>query len=124
VSNNVEFVHQSPSFEMTIPPEILFDRFLRRSGKFQGKQDLIKLPGLQCELLSSIQESLNEALRNEKKDVPEHVDHPPFHFDYIASDALNAIAFKSENHSFIGIYDGFDLRALGHLYPAEQIGTI
>jgi len=53
--------------------------------------------------LTSIQEALNEALRNEKKNVPEHVSHPPFHFDYVDSIVPNALAFRFEDWSFIGI---------------------
>lgn len=54
-------------------------------------------------LLVAIQNSLNEALRNEKRNVPEHVDHPPFHFDFIDSNTPNALAFRYEDYSFIGI---------------------
>ena len=54
-------------------------------------------------LLASIQDGLNEALRNEKKNVPEHVDHPPFHFDFVDSSIPNALAFHFEGFSFIGI---------------------
>jgi hypothetical protein len=54
-------------------------------------------------LLGFIQESFNEALLNEKQNVPEHVDHPPFHFDYVDSSVPNALAFRYEGYSFIGI---------------------
>lgn len=45
----------------------------------------------------------NEALRNEKQGVPEHVEHPPFHVDYVDADIQNAIAFRYDDYSFIGI---------------------
>ena len=54
-------------------------------------------------LLAGIKESFNQALREEKKNVPEHVDHPPFHFDFIDSDISNALAFRYEDYSFIGV---------------------
>lgn len=95
---------------MPIPPEILFHQFfqseeLSRADRqnYKGKQDL---DGLQPEvrsLLIGIQEAFNESLRNEKQDVPEHVDHPPFHFDYIDSSTPNALAFRYEGYSFIGV---------------------
>jgi hypothetical protein len=53
--------------------------------------------------LTVIQGSFNESLLNEKRDVPEHVGHPPLYLDYIDSDRSNAHAFLSEDYSFIGI---------------------
>jgi len=100
---------------MPAPPEVLFDRFFRQNHAkplrpedpdprlYRGKKDLSLLPPLTESLLKSIQESYNDALLNEKKDVPEHVAHPPFHFDYIDSTVPNAIAFCYESHSFIGV---------------------
>jgi hypothetical protein len=94
---------------MSIPPEILFHRFFQTlSGehrqKYKGKADLngLQQPTVQS-LLVFVQETFNEALRNEKKNVPEHVDHPPFHFDYIDSSTPNALAFRYEGYSFVGI---------------------
>ena len=55
-------------------------------------------------LLAGIQESFNGArFATKKKDVPEHVDHPEFHFDYIDSVAPNALVFRHECYSFIGV---------------------
>jgi hypothetical protein len=73
------------------------DRFAR------GKQDLAALPRALAAFLSDVQNALNEALSNEKQSVPEHVDHPPFHFDYIDSVVSNALAFRVPDYSFIGI---------------------
>ncbi len=53
--------------------------------------------------LLAFKKTLNEALRNEKKNVPEHVEHPPFHFDFVDSTIPNALAFRYEGFSFIGV---------------------
>jgi len=94
---------------MPTPPEVLFHRYFQTLSpvdrkKYRGKKDLDRLqqPTVQS-LLVRIQEEFNEALRNEKKNVPEHVEHPPFHFDYIDSSTPNALAFRYEGYSFIGI---------------------
>jgi hypothetical protein len=50
-----------------------------------------------------MQETFNEALRNEKQGIPEHVGHPPFHFDYVDSSVQNALAFRYEGYSFIAL---------------------
>jgi hypothetical protein len=95
---------------MALPPEVVFDRYFREverrpeeRGHYWGKQDLAKLRPQVAAFLIDVQSALNEALKNEKKNVPEHVDHPPFHFDYIASDIANALAFQCGEYSFIGI---------------------
>ena len=98
---------------MSIPPEILFHRFFQ-SGElgprdrelYRGKQDLEKLPLDVRSLLGGIQEHINESLQQENQNVPEHVDHPPFHFDYIESSVPNALAFRYEGYSFIGVTIG------------------
>ena len=102
---------------VSVDPEIAFHRFFQElepppilirpedpdNRRYKGKKDLNTLPTDVRILLSAFQQSFNEALSNEKKDVPEHVDHPPFHFDYIDSDIPNAIAFQYQDYSFIGI---------------------
>jgi hypothetical protein len=101
--------------EMAIPAEVAFDRYLRNHTPYLGKQDLDRLAQQELgSLLAVIQRVLNEALFNEKRDVPEHVDHPPFHLDYIDAAGSNAHAFNTEEYSFIGltirlIYDFGDL---------------
>jgi len=92
-------------------PEVVFHRFFQSEAlsytnraRYRGKQDLGAL--VQPELrsaLADIQVALNEALRNEKQGVREHVAHPPFHFDYVQSRVPNALAFQFEGFSFIGI---------------------
>jgi len=91
---------------MSIPPEVAFDRYVRDHTPYRGKQDLDRLsqPGLRS-LLTAIQATLNQGL-NEMRSVPEHVDHPPFHLDYIDSNAPNALAFGDDDHSFIGLTMG------------------
>jgi hypothetical protein len=98
---------------MTTPPEILFDRYFRGPAlpskdreRYKGKLDLGELQKANPPLaafLGDIQHTLNEALSNEKRNVPEHVDHPPFHFDYIESIVPNALAFRDGDYSFIGL---------------------
>jgi len=90
------------------PPEVAFDRYFRglnpkQRGVYEGKFDLEQLaPGPLKELLSRLQSGLNFALGNERF-VPEHKDHPPFHVDYIRSTQANALAFRHDGYSFIGL---------------------
>lgn len=94
---------------MPIPREVLFHRFFQRLSSahretYKGKVDLDRLEQpIVRSLLVAIQKELNEGLRDEKKNVPLHVDYPPFHFDYIDSSTQNALAFCYEGFSFIGI---------------------
>ena len=95
---------------MALPPEILFHRRFQRlhrkedRERYRGKADLHRLRGepLPVTLLENLQLMLNEALAAEQH-IPDHVDHDPFHFDYIDSDEPNALAFCSDGHSFIGV---------------------
>ena len=92
---------------MPIPPQILFHRYFQTlysidRQRYRGKHDLQGLgPGFDA-LLLAIQEAWIEGLANERP-VPEHVDHPPFHVDYVDSSVPNALAFRYEGYSFIGI---------------------
>ncbi len=92
---------------MGVPPEVLFHRYFQNPARhpdnrraYRGKQDLDTLPQPLAAFLSDVQNALNEALRNEKQNVLEHVNHPPFHFDYIDSDVSNALAFGVPDYSF------------------------
>ncbi len=93
---------------MPIPPEVAFDRYFRgldlaQQKIYEGKYDLEQLaPGPLKVLLLGLQSTLNFALANERP-VPEHRDHPPFHVDYIRSAEANALAFRHEGYSFIGL---------------------
>jgi hypothetical protein len=93
-----------------LPPEILFHRYFQNPSRhpddrrdYRGKQNLDALPKAFGSFLRDVQDALNEALRNEKPNVPEHVKHPPFHFDYIEATVQNALAFRVADYSFIGI---------------------
>lgn len=97
---------------MTTSPEVLFHRYFQNPAKsqacriaYKGKQDLDsrELSPTLAAFLREIQCALNKALRNEKQNVPEHVDHYPFHFDYIEGTVSNALAFPYGGYSFIGI---------------------
>lgn len=88
-------------------PEELFDEaFTKCSAEdrrhYKGRHDLTGLPPQVQRQLRLIQTVFNDSLRNEKH-VPEHVAHPPFHVDYVDSDVENALAFRYEDYSFIGI---------------------
>lgn len=102
---------------MAVPPEVLFSRYFQKkypyipparpedpdARLYRGRHDLSGLPPMLQEQLHGIQETFNAALRNEKQGVPEHVDHPPFHLDYVDSSIKNALAFQYEGYSFIAI---------------------
>jgi hypothetical protein len=86
----------------------LFDRYFRELRPadrrvYEGKFDLdtIENPNLK-EALLRLQRGLNFALGNERP-VPEHRDHPPFDMDYIRSNNVNALAFRHEHYSFVGL---------------------
>jgi hypothetical protein len=97
---------------VTAPPEVSFHRHFQNPARhpddrlaYRGKQDLDDraLGPTLAAFLRDVQDALNEALRNEKQNVSEHVNHHPFHFDYIEGTVSNALAFRSGGYSFIGI---------------------
>ena len=102
---------------MAVPPEVVFSRYFQERfpyippvrpedpdlRPYRGRNDLSGLPPIVQEQLRTIQETFNEALRTEKQGVPEHVDHPPFHVDYVDSSIQNALAFQYGGYSFIAI---------------------
>jgi hypothetical protein len=95
---------------MPTPPEVAFDRFLRNTLSpsqrqiYKGKLDLDTIshpPGMR-EMLVAFQEGFLQMLR----DTPEradHVAHPPIYFDYIDAAVPNALAFRDEDFSYVGI---------------------
>jgi hypothetical protein len=94
--------------EMSVSPEVLFDRYFRTrypsvQAIYRGKQDLdlLEQPELR-RLLLGLQTMFNQAL-NDEQTIREHVDHPPFHLDYISSTEPNALAFRYAGYSFVGI---------------------
>ena len=54
-------------------------------------------------LLTSIKDAFNEALRNEKQGVPEHVEHAPFDFDFVDFPDPNAYALGIGGRCFIRV---------------------
>jgi len=68
---------------MATAPDILFHRYFQQLPPYKreiyrGKKDLDLIEEPLQGLLRAIQANLNEALRNERQNVPEHVPHPPF----------------------------------------------
>ena len=94
---------------MDVFPDIVFHRYFstlssEQRKTYRGKLDLAKPSLTEFEqLLVDIQDVLNESLREANTDVGHHVEHPPFHVDYIDSDFEKAIAFRHEGFSFIGL---------------------
>lgn len=95
---------------MGTPPEVLFDRFFRSRRHLLdegllGKVDLDRLTPttFPIHLLFDLQAMMNNALLVENSNIPGHVDHDPFHFDYLNANEPNAIAFRADRYSFIGI---------------------
>ena len=120
------------SLEMPLPPEVLFHRYFQELGpfdrkKYRGKHDLERLePPELRPLLVAIQGALNEGL-NEEDAVRVPVDCGPFHFDYIDSTVPNALAFRHDDYSFIGItitlvYELWDASDL--LGKSEEIASL
>jgi len=91
--------------EAAVPPEVLFDRYFRqrRLRGYRGKKNLSTLRPELAAFLAEVQSALNEALKGENRQMPGHVEHPPFYFDYIDSDEPNALAFSGAGYSFIGL---------------------
>ena len=93
-----------------IPPEVLFDRCFydrqpRERRRYRGKADLATLQGclIAPHLLEELQRVINQALGNARQDDPAHVAHGTFHFDYVDSDYVNALAFSAHGYAFIGV---------------------
>jgi len=113
---------------IAIPPEAAFDRFLRGQTEYkEGKQDLDRLDNPEMRsLLTVIQQTVNSALLNENRDIPEHRGHAPFHLDYINSDISNAHAYPCADYSFIGLTMGLIYQLAGscvRLSESDAIGA-
>jgi hypothetical protein len=92
---------------MSLPPDVRFHRYFQtpawQSRGYRGKHSLEGLDPPQLQpLLDAIQEAANEGF-NSAEAIPQHVEHGPFHFDYIDSDRVNAFAFRRAEYSFIGV---------------------
>jgi hypothetical protein len=95
---------------MSLPPEVVFHRYFQsrvplEQRRHRGKADLDRLNDstIPSTLLAGLQNVFNDALLNEKRDVPTHVRHGEFHVDYIDSDAEDALAFSDGGYAFIGL---------------------
>src|SRR5687768_14319263 len=95
---------------MVTPAEVMFDRFFRSRRHLldEGLLWTVDLDDLTATtfpiaLLFDIQAMMNNALLVENTNIPGHVDHDPFHFDYLNASESNAIAFCADGYSFIGI---------------------
>jgi hypothetical protein len=91
-------------------PEDVFDEFFQRLGAadretYKGRKDLSTLSDQMRSFLVTMREQIMTALVSEGKTISEHVDHPPFYFDYVESRVPNALAFRDrdESYSFVGI---------------------
>lgn len=93
------------------PPEVILDRFVRTQlrnepgfSDYVGKLDIetIESPSFRS-FLHLMQKTMNETLRLEGVNASGGVQHPPFHFDYLAVGAgmSNALAFQHADFSFI-----------------------
>jgi hypothetical protein len=71
--------------------------------RYGQRSDLSRLNPVLREQLRLFQETFNFALENEQLDVAGHVDHPPFHVDYVDAEVANANAFRYGEYSFIAI---------------------
>src|ERR1022692_1032785 len=93
------------------PPEVIFHRYfqdqehLSRSDRenYYGKQDLDRLEPELRFILTNIQLVFNESL-SQAQGATAYVGSPVVpHFDYISAEVANALAFKYQRYSFIGI---------------------
>jgi hypothetical protein len=90
---------------------------------YEGKKDLDVLqPAFRSSLVNT-QQPLNEVLRNETKHVLNTWTTPPFHFDFVDSRIPNALAFRLGDFSFHRYYDAVSQHVVGHMRPAERVGS-
>ena len=87
---------------MIRPPEEAFDDFFQKRNAedrahYRGRKDLNALPEPMRSFLIDFRESVNRALRNAQNQ------NPLFFFDFIDSDVSNALAFRHDGYSFIGV---------------------
>lgn len=90
-------------------PEVLFHRYFgtlsdNNRRHYWGKYDLAKASLTDFErLLLALQYALNDSLNDADQNLENRVEHSPFHVDYVDSSVENAIAFRYEGCSFIGV---------------------
>ena len=90
---------------LALPPEVVLHRYFQKIPNpavrqpYNGKQDLDKLePGLRS-LLSNIQDTWNESLRQQQAQGNGR----NFHFDYVEATVPNALAFEDNGYCFIAV---------------------
>ncbi len=92
------------------PRQIAFDAAVKARNNFdyRGIADLEELragdpEGRQFAQLIQLRDSFNEALAAEGQNIIGDAPHAPFYLDYLDSDKSNALAFKDDHYSFIGV---------------------
>src|SRR3981081_2953177 len=106
---------------MPAPPEVLFDRYIRNClpltmrESYKGRLDLdidllSKYPEMR-DILVAVQEGCELKLRD-TPERPGEVRYQPIHLDFIDSADVNAMAFRYEGFSFIGITFGMVVKLL------------
>jgi hypothetical protein len=116
---------------VSLPPEVLFHRYFQEYPSpevrthYWGKRDLSgsDLTDFQ-RLLLLLQVSLNNALEQADTIVSHHAVCPPFHIDYIDSDVENAIAFRYESYSFIGLTEPLMYKLWQVSVAVSELGTV
>jgi hypothetical protein len=93
---------------VTLSADILFHRYfieqaIRRpeARKYRGRQNLAVLEQSVGSLLAELQRVFNEGLL--RQHGMGDGEHARFHFDYVESDVMNALAFEYEGIAFIGV---------------------
>jgi hypothetical protein len=82
-----------------------FDDFFKKGHvpRYRQRDDLSRFHPTVREQLRLIQDTWIFALNNAARDVPEHVNTKPFHFDFVDADEKNATAFCYEGYALIAI---------------------
>ena len=106
---------------MPTPPEVLFDRYIRNYLPLAMRESYKGRLDLDIDLLSKYPEmrdilvAAQEAFQLKLRDTPERpgeVPYQPIHLDFIDSADVNAMAFRYEGFSFIGITFGLVVNLL------------
>ena len=101
----------SPAPPILSPIQVAFDLAVkaRRNFDYRGIANLEELRGRdpergpQLDQLIQLRDSFNAALAVEGQNIIGDAPHAPFYLDYLDSDKSNALAFKTEHYSFIGV---------------------
>jgi hypothetical protein len=106
---------------MPTPPEVIFDRYIRNclplvmresyKGRLDLEIDLLSEYPEMRDILVAVQEGAQQQLRD-TPEKPGEVPFQPIHLDFINSADVNAMAFRYEGFSFIGITLGLVVKLL------------